>query len=89
VALTAANTGQTIIVPADTVIEIRLEPVSDSVWTLPESSDPRALPRLSASGACDALKMATFRAVADGEISATRPQGDAEARLVVTIRIAG
>jgi hypothetical protein len=88
-ALTAANTEQTIVVPAGTVIEVRLEPVSGSVWTLPESSDPRALPRLSASGACDTVKVATFRAVAGGEISATRPNGDAEARLIVTIRVAG
>jgi hypothetical protein len=89
VALTAANTGQTIVVPAGTVIEVRLEPVSGSVWTLPESSDPQALPRLSASGACDTVKVATFRAIGDGEINATRPHGDAVGRLVVTIRIAG
>lgn len=87
VALTAANNGQTIVVPATTVIEVRLEPVSGSVWTLPESSDPRALPRLSASGACDTVKVATFRAVNSGQISATRPQGDAEATLNVTIRV--
>jgi hypothetical protein len=60
-----------------------------SARTLPESSDPQALPRLSASGACDAVKMATFRAVSGGEISATRPHGDAEARLIVTIRVTG
>ena len=89
VVLTAVNTGQTIVVPADTVIEVRLEPVSGSVWTLPETSDSRALPRLSASGACDTVKVATFRAVGDGEISATRPHGDAQARLIVTIRVAG
>ena len=89
VALTAANTGQTIVVPADTAIEVRLEPVSGSVWTLPDSSDPRALPRLSTSGACDPVKVATFRAVGGGEISATRPHGDAQARLIVTIRVAG
>ncbi|GIH19595.1 hypothetical protein [Rugosimonospora africana] len=88
-ALTAANSGQTIVVPVATMIEVRLEPVSISVRTLPESSDPHALPRLSACGACDAVKVATFRAVGDGEISATRPQGDAEARLIVTIRVAG
>lgn len=88
-ALTAGDTGQTIVVPADTVIEVRLEPVSGSVWTLSETSDPQALPRLSASGACDAVKVATFRAVGGGEISATRPHGDAVGRLVVTILIAG
>lgn len=89
VALTAANTGQTIVVPADTVIEVRLEPISGSVWTLPESSDPQALPRLSASGECDTVKEATFRAGGGGEINATRPHGDAVARLVVTVRVAG
>jgi hypothetical protein len=88
--LTAANTGQTIVVPANTVIDVRLEPVSGSVWTVPESSDAQALPRLSASNACDTVKEATFRAVAgSGEISATRPHGDAEGRLIVTIRVAG
>lgn len=75
-------------IPPDTVIEVRLEPVSGSVWTLPESSDPRALPRLSASGACDPVKVATFRAAGDGEISASRPHGDAVATFVVTIRVA-
>ena len=35
------------------------------------------------------VTVATFRAVGGGEISATRPHGDAVARLVVTIRIAG
>jgi hypothetical protein len=89
VVLTAANTLQTIVVPANTVIEVRLEPVPGAMWTLPQSSDPQALPRLSASGACDAVKVATFRAVADGEISATRPYGDAEAGLTVTIRVTG
>jgi hypothetical protein len=88
-ALTAANTGQTIVVPTATMIEVRLEPVSGSIWTLPESSDPHALPRLSTSGACDTVKVATFRAVGDGEISATRPRGDAEARLIVTIHVTG
>jgi hypothetical protein len=80
---------QTVVVPADTLIDVRLEPVSGSVWTLPESSDPQALPRLSATGACDTVKVATFRAVGGGEIIATRPHGDAEARLIVTIRVAG
>lgn len=88
-ALTAANTLQTIVVPAGTVIEVRLEPVSGSVWTLPESSDPQALPRLSASDPCDAVKVATFRAVSEGEISATRPIAHALAALTVTIRVAG
>ncbi|HZM80882.1 MAG TPA: hypothetical protein VFC19_34600 [Candidatus Limnocylindrales bacterium] len=85
VALTAANTLQTIVVPAGTIIEVRLEPDSGSVWTVPESSDPQALPRLSSSGACDPVKVATFRADGTGEISATRPHGSAQARLIVTI----
>jgi hypothetical protein len=88
-ALTAANTLQTIVVPADTLIDVRLEPVSGLVWTLPESSDPQALPRVSASGACDTVKTATFRAVRGGEIIATRPHADSEARLLVTVRVAG
>ena len=89
VVLTAANTGQTIVVPAGTVIEVRLEPVSGSVWTVPETSDPQALPRLSASDTCDTVKVATFRAVGGGEISATRPHGDAQARLIVAIKVSG
>lgn len=88
-ALTAANTSQTIVVPADTLIDVRLEPVSGLVWTLPESSDPLAMPRVSASGACYTVKTATFRAVRGGEIIASRPHADSEARLIVTIRVAG
>jgi len=87
VTLTAANTGQTIVVPAGTLIDVRLEPVSGATWTVPESSSSQTLPRLSASGPCDAVKTATFRAVGDGEIDATRPHGDAIGRLVVTVRV--
>ena len=57
------------------------------MWTVPESSNPQTLPRLSASGPCDTVKTATFRAVGDGEIDATRPHGDAIGRLVVTFRV--
>jgi hypothetical protein len=89
VSVTAANTGQTIVVPAGTLIDVRLEPVSEAIWTVPESSDPQALPRLSASGPCDAVQTATFRADGDGEIDATRPHGDAVDRLVVTVHIGG
>jgi len=89
IAVTAANTGQTVVVPAGTLIDVRLEPVSGAVWTVPVSSDPHALPRLSASGPCDAVKTAIFRAVGDGEIDATRPHGDAVGRLVVTVHIGG
>jgi hypothetical protein len=90
VMLTAANSLQTIVVPAGTLIDVRLEPVSDSVWTVPESSDPQALPRLSASGTCDTVKEATFRAVGEGHISATRPHaGDAQVRLIVTVHVSG
>jgi hypothetical protein len=89
VALTAANAGQTIVVPAGTVIEVRLEPVSGSMWTVPESFDPQALPRLSASIDCDAVKAATFRAVSTSGIVATRPHGDAQAQLIVTVRVTG
>jgi hypothetical protein len=88
VSLTAANTGQTIVVPGETMIDVRLEPVSSSIWTVPESSDPQALPRLSASDACDTVKEATFRAVSgNAVISASRPNGDARAQLLVTVRI--
>jgi hypothetical protein len=89
VTLTAANTGQTIVVPAGTLIDVRLEPVSGALWTVPESSNAQALPRLSASGPCDTVKTATFRAAGDGEIDATRPHGDAIGRLVVTVHIGG
>jgi hypothetical protein len=86
--LTAANTGQTIAVPADTMIDVRLEPDSGVSWTVPETSDPHALPRLSASDPCDTVKEATFRAVqGNAMISATRPNGDAKAQLRVTIRV--
>lgn len=87
VAITAANHGQTVVAPPGTFIDVRLEPVSGAVWTVPESSDPQALPRLSASGACDPVKTATFRADGDGRIEATHPQGDAVAGMVVTVRV--
>ena len=89
VSITAADAGQTIVVPAGTLIDVRLEPVSGAIWTVPESSDPQALPRLSASGSCDAVKTATFRADGDGQIEATHPQGDALGGLVLTVRIGG
>jgi hypothetical protein len=87
VSITAANAGQTIVVPAGTLIDVRLEPVSGAVWTVPESSDPHALPRLSASGPCDAVKTATFRA--DGRIDATYPYGDAVGVLFLTVHVGG
>ncbi len=89
ISITAANAGQTIVVPAGTLIVVRLEPVSGAMWTVPESSDPHALPRLSASGPCDAVKTATFRADGDGAIDATHPQGDALGGMVLTVRISG
>lgn len=89
VSITAANSGQTIVVPAGTLIDVRLEPVSGVTWTVPESSDPQALPRLSASGRCGAVKTATFRADGDGKIEATHPQGDAVGGMVLTVRVGG
>ena len=89
VSITAANAGQTIVVPAGTLIDVRLEPISGAVWTVPESSDPQALPRLSASGPCDTVKTATFRADGDGRIDATYPYGDADGILFLTVRIDG
>jgi hypothetical protein len=42
---------------------------------------------MSASDACDTTTLATFRATGGGgEIGATRPHGDAEARVIVTFR---
>jgi hypothetical protein len=86
--LTAADTRQTVVVPPATVILVRLEPVDGTRWTVPESSDPHALPRLSASGACADVKEATFRADASGWITATRPYGPIEFAFNVTVQVA-
>jgi hypothetical protein len=86
VVVTAVNTRQTIAVPAGTLVEVRLEPTDGVRWTVPESSDPHALPRLSASGPCDAVKVATFRADGSGQITAEQPHGDAVAEFVITVQ---
>jgi hypothetical protein len=86
VVVTAVNTRQTIAVPAGTLVEVRLEPTDGVQWTVPESSDPHALPRLLASGPCDAVKAATFRADGSGQITAEQPHGDAVAEFVVTVQ---
>jgi hypothetical protein len=87
--LTAANSRQTVKVPAGTVVEVRLEPVDGSHWTVPESSDPRALPRMSASGPCDPVATAAFRADGTGRIEASRPVGDAAVRFVIDVVVSG
>ena len=71
-----------------TIIDVRLEPENDIAWTVPQSSDRGALQRLSASDRCDPVAMATFRAVGPGEITASRPYGDAVKQFRVTVRIA-
>jgi hypothetical protein len=86
--LNAADSRKEIVVPPHTVVEVRLDPVDGSQWTVPESSDPHALSRLSASGGCDIARVAIFRADATGQITATRPTGDAVMVFKVTIRVA-
>src|SRR5262245_32798537 len=85
--LTADDSPQTVTVPRGTIIEIRLEPVDGAVWTVPKSSNPNALPRLSASGACDRGKVATFRAEGTGEIRAIQPSGGTRTDSLLLFRV--
>jgi hypothetical protein len=89
VMVSVANSSQTIVVPPGTLVEVRLDPDSGTAWTVPESTDPRALPRLSASGVCDTVKTATFLARGAGEILATAPHGEVDRSFAVTIRVTG
>jgi len=65
VRVTFAANRSTIIVPVGTVIDVEL---STQQWSLPASSDPQTLPRLSASSSCDGTVRASFRVQGNGWI---------------------
>jgi hypothetical protein len=66
VRVTFANNRSTVTVPVGTVVDVDL----DSLWSLPVSSDPQALPRLSSSSSCDGKVRASFRVQGPGWIEA-------------------
>jgi hypothetical protein len=66
VRVTFANNRSTVTVPVGTVIDVDL----DSPWSLPVSSDPQTLPRLSSSSSCDGKVRASFRVQGPGWIEA-------------------
>ena len=65
VLVTFAEYRSTIIVPLGTVIDVKL---NTQQWSLPVSSDPQTLPRLSASSSCDGIVRASFRVQGNGWI---------------------
>jgi len=60
-----ADNRSTIGVPVGTVIDLEL---TGDQWSLPVSSNPQKLPRLSASSSCDGTVRASFRVQGDGWI---------------------
>ena len=60
-----ADNRSTIAVPVGTVIDVEL---TSQHWSLPVSSDPQSLPRLSASASCDGTVRASFRVQGNGWI---------------------
>jgi len=65
VRVTFAENRSTIIVPVGTVVDVELR---TQQWSLPVSSDPQTLPRLSASSSCDGTVRASFRVQGKGWI---------------------
>lgn len=63
--LTFAENRSTIIVPIGTVIDVEL---ATQQWSLRVSSDPKTLPRLSASSSCDGTVQGSFRVQGNGWI---------------------
>src|SRR5207253_11003481 len=67
VLVTDANNHQEVAVAKGTIVEVNL---SATGWTLPRSSDPHSLPRLSVMASCDGSVSATFSALGSGTIMA-------------------
>jgi hypothetical protein len=87
VLLTFDNHGQSITVPRGTIIEVALENFSYGPWSVPRSSDPKTLPRLTASSQCDPILRATFRALGNGAIEASRGNMELTQDFRVTIEV--
>ncbi len=66
------NVEQHIPVRQGTLIEVELYNGPYGPWTIPRSSDPKLMPRLSASSRCVTPIIATFRADGSSEIQAER-----------------
>ena len=84
VAVTDANNHQTITVPKGTMIDVNL---SANGWTLPGSSDPALLPRISATSRCDTSVAATFAALGSGTITAVGGGGTSHGGPTITFEV--
>jgi hypothetical protein len=65
VRVTLAENRSTIIVPVGAVIDVGL---GTQQWSLPVSSDPQTLPRVSASSSCDGTVRGSFQVRGNGWI---------------------
>ena len=81
------NVNQHIPVAPGTVIEVELVNGPYGPWTVPMSSDPTLLPRLSASSRCVTPITAAFRAIGSGHIDATRGNLEITQKYVVFIQV--
>jgi len=85
--LTTANFNQEVTVPKGTIVELALDNQSLGPWTVPQSSNPSAMPRLSASSRCVTPITAAFRATASAEIHAQRTNGEMTQEFKVSIQV--
>jgi len=65
VRVTFANNRSTLSLPLGTVIDVELTTMQ---WSVPVSSDPQMLPRISAWSSCDGTVRASFRVQGNGWI---------------------
>jgi hypothetical protein len=87
IVLTEAQNGQAITVPAGTIVQVDLVTASYGPWSMPESSAPKQLQRLSGSTACDGTAQATFRADGSGRITAKRGNREVTQTFSVSITV--
>lgn len=85
VVLTEGNNGQSVTVASGTIVAVDLQTKSYGPWSLPQSSNPAALSRLSGSIRCDGTASATFRAMATAQITALRRNIEVTQRFIVTV----
>src|ERR1700730_10370556 len=65
----------------------RCKDFSYGPWSIPRSSDPQSLPRLTVSSQCDPILRSTFRALGNGTVEASRGNGEITQDFRVTIDV--
>lgn len=85
--LTETNFNQEVAVPKGTLVQVVLENESLGPWTIPQSSDSVAMPRLSASSRCVTPVIARFRTHGPATIRALRDNGEMSQEYKVSIKI--